>query len=64
MKGDGADFVLAVGSFRIIFFWLEKCKALFDYEAKTEIELSFKTGEILTVLSRDDPEWWEGELNG
>eukprot|EP01119_Soliformovum_irregulare_P010790 TRINITY_DN265_c0_g7_i2.p1 TRINITY_DN265_c0_g7~~TRINITY_DN265_c0_g7_i2.p1 ORF type:complete len:813 (+),score=293.46 TRINITY_DN265_c0_g7_i2:14-2452(+) len=39
-------------------------KTLFDYEGSGESELSLKQGDIVNVLSVEDPEWWEGELNG
>jgi hypothetical protein len=41
--------------------------ATFDYAPDgegTEPELAFKTGDVITVLARDDEGWWEGELNG
>lgn len=42
----------------------QKAKALFDYEAKGESELTMKVGDIITLTSVDGEEWWEGELNG
>ena len=35
-----------------------------DYDAAGEDELSFKTGDIITVLQAHDDGWAEGELNG
>ncbi|KAJ8937353.1 hypothetical protein NQ314_011898 [Rhamnusium bicolor] len=42
------------------------CEVKFPYKAQNEDELSFKEGDIITLLSRDsqDPGWWKGELNG
>ncbi|XP_030648402.1 F-BAR and double SH3 domains protein 2 [Chanos chanos] len=42
-------------------------KALYDYEAQTEDELSFPEGAIIRILSKDNQEddgFWEGEFNG
>ncbi|KAK1800773.1 hypothetical protein P4O66_005959, partial [Electrophorus voltai] len=42
-------------------------KALYDYEAQTEDELSFPEGAIIRILNKDNQEddgFWEGELNG
>ena len=41
--------------------------ALFDYtpgDDATEPELSFRTGDLIKVLSKDDEGWWMGSLNG
>lgn len=44
----------------------EQAKALFQYEAQNDDELTFKAGDILNVISKDieDKGWWKGELNG
>jgi hypothetical protein len=45
-------------------------KALFDYTAQTEEELSFKEGDILHILqdelesSKDHQDWWLARKNG
>jgi len=41
-----------------------KVKALFEFWAENEAELSFQVGDVITVINRDDEGWWEGELNG
>jgi myosin-1 len=41
-----------------------QCKALYDYAAAGDNELSFRAGEIITIIQRDPVGWWEGELNG
>jgi hypothetical protein len=34
--------------------------ALHDYRGETETELSFSKGDILTIVTRDHPDWWYG----
>lgn len=41
-----------------------KAVALFDYSATDRNELSFKKGQIISVLQKDDSGWWQGELDG
>ena len=41
-----------------------KAQALYDYDASTPDELTFREGDILTVLQKDPGGWWEAELNG
>jgi len=38
-------------------------KALYDYNATDENELTFKANETITVLQKDDSGWWQGELS-
>jgi len=37
--------------------------ALYDFDAREANELSFKSGDVVTVLSQDG-EWWTAELHG
>ncbi|XP_035390788.1 intersectin-1 isoform X2 [Electrophorus electricus] len=37
---------------------------MYDYTAQNDDELPFGKGQIINVLSREDPDWWKGELNG
>lgn len=39
-------------------------RALFDYDAQTEDELSFREGDSLVVLHKDPGGWCEAEFNG
>ena len=43
-------------------------RALYDYEAQTQEELSFLEGALIRILRKDDngvdDGYWEGELNG
>uniref|UniRef100_A0A7I4Z6R7 Growth factor receptor bound protein 2 n=1 Tax=Haemonchus contortus TaxID=6289 RepID=A0A7I4Z6R7_HAECO len=38
-------------------------QALFDFNPQEEGELPFKRGEIITLINKDDMNWWEGSLN-
>jgi len=40
------------------------CIALYDYDAQTADELSFKAGQKLLIVQKDPGGWWEGDLNG
>ncbi|XP_014745843.1 PREDICTED: intersectin-1 [Sturnus vulgaris] len=37
---------------------------MYDYSAQNDDELAFSKGQIITVLNREDPDWWKGEVNG
>lgn len=39
-------------------------KALYDYDANEADELSIRTGDLIVIISKDDPGWWVGSLNG
>lgn len=43
---------------------LDKVIALYAYKAQNDDELSFEKDDIISVLGRDEPDWWRGELNG
>ena len=38
--------------------------ALYDYQAQGPEELSLHDGDIITLVAKEDDEWWKGQLNG
>ncbi|KAK3816515.1 MAG: SLA1 homology domain 1, SHD1-domain-containing protein [Benniella sp.] len=42
--------------------FLKALVVLFDYEAKTEEELTIKENDVLYILEDDDPGWWKAQL--
>lgn len=42
----------------------DKVIALYPYKAQNDDELSFEKDDIISVMGRDEPEWWRGECNG
>ncbi|VDQ06976.1 unnamed protein product, partial [Trichobilharzia regenti] len=41
---------------------VEMMQTIFSYKAVHADELTFDEGAIITVLGRDEPEWWRGRL--
>lgn len=39
-------------------------QTLFEYTAANDDELSFKPGQLIRLLSKEDGGWWKGELEG
>lgn len=41
-----------------------KVKAIFDYKSEYEDDLNFDAGQIITITSIENDEWYSGEYNG
>jgi len=39
-------------------------EALYDFEAESDAELAFREGDMITLLTRIDDNWYEGSLRG
>lgn len=50
--------------FFALFSDADKVIALYPYKAQNDDELSFEKDDIISVLGRDEPEWWRGECQG
>jgi len=42
----------------------KKFKVLFEFDAKHNLDLPIKEGDIVTILETDISGWWKGECNG
>jgi uncharacterized protein (DUF2147 family) len=40
---------------------VEIVKAIYDYDATDDTEISFKAGDQIMVLEKGPDEWWKGE---
>eukprot|EP00058_Branchiostoma_floridae_P005138 XP_002590626.1 hypothetical protein BRAFLDRAFT_83720 [Branchiostoma floridae] len=38
--------------------------AMYDYNAGQDDELSFKAGQTITVIAKEDADWWKGTVEG
>ena len=38
--------------------------AQFDFQGRTEREISFKKGDVMEVTDRVSPDWWRGSFRG
>lgn len=47
-----------------MFLTVEKVQALYPYSALNSDELTFEHGDVISVVNKDDPDWWTGEMNG
>lgn len=44
------------------FTMTQRGRALYDFDATEDNELSFKVGDVLTILNQDESGWWEAQL--
>jgi len=42
----------------------EQVVALHDFAGESNRELSFRQGDVLTVINKFHPDWWEAQCNG
>ena len=42
--------------------YINICKALYDYTAQTDDELTFHEDDVLYILENDDEDWWKAKL--
>jgi hypothetical protein len=42
----------------------KRVKAIYDFEARTSSEISFKAGDVFVLISEDPSGWWVGEKDG
>jgi len=42
----------------------KQCRAMYAYTATQPGDLTFKAGDIITIIEKTEKDWWEGELNG
>lgn len=48
-----------------VFFLLVLVRAMYDYDAQSDLELSIRQGDVIVLTSTDCSEgWWEGTLRG
>lgn len=38
-------------------------KAIYDFNGENEDEISFKAGDVITVINQIDKGWWVGEIH-
>ncbi|XP_050683119.1 nostrin isoform X3 [Leptidea sinapis] len=44
--------------------YIGKCRALYNYQARLDDELTLAPGDIINIFEKQDDIWWSGDLNG
>jgi growth factor receptor-binding protein 2 len=54
--------VSKTGNARLRDMNIPKAQVHYDFESRSNEELTIRRGEVITVLKMDDADWWEGKL--
>lgn len=48
----------------LTFVIVDQVIAVYPYAAQHDDELTFQKDSVINVISKDDDNWWKGEVNG
>ena len=55
---------ILVSPYNSLSFFLLQYNAIYDFDGQDASELSFKKGDVITVVAKDDADWWKGLVIG